>query len=380
MKKLFLLSALAASCAVAENITQSCGNDTSKIEPTMFSFALLDGDTTSDIRQPFSLERIECAFMFGGSFKLERVRSLDNVPYIDHRTNDGAVVDWKITSGTTFDSFPEAFRGPLKKRSGGYSAECVDSPYYAVLDDGGTGTTLQFYGGYTRDSEGNEGYAPCVFYSFASNALYLAEVSDRPDLWTYFGTPGKPGIHSYVRDLNVYDYQKWQLVHSGDAIVSVKGEVTSTDWESYPVTNVTQESYQIGGGTHYRYVTNVTWETRAVYNGGEPVEFVTNWLNETAFDPLNRYSDIVFSRFEMPEELATGDGSTIPVSLVRGHVVTNFAVWSTCSMMVTDTLVSTNADLRLDVSLKDVFVLPKDVLRVSGSAMPTGHVIGIGRK
>lgn len=322
MKMPFLLPALLAILAIpalAGTITQSCGNDTSKIEPTTFSFALPDGDTESDIRQPFSLDRLECAFLSEGSFRLERVRSLESIPYIDHRTNDGAVVGWKVTSGTTFDDRDEAFAGPLTTYEGDrtvYHADKMTSSRVYRVD----ASAVQWF---RPDHEvgGTRGFGPCVCYSFASNALYLSSVEDSPERWTRLGDPGKFSYGS---------------------------------------------CYRQGEGSFLAIVNNETG--------------VTNFLDRVA-DRRNTYSSILFEGVTLPTSLAgDADGTAVPVSFVPGHTVTNFAVWSTCSMTVTDTLVSTNAGKRLDVSLKDVVVLPNDVLRVSGSAMPAGHVIGIGRK
>ena len=83
----------------------------------------------------------------------------------------------------------------------------------------------------------------------------------------------------------------------------------------------------------------------------------------------------------MPTSLMSADGTAVPISFVPGHTVTNFAVWSTCSMTVTNTLVDiTSCGKSFSTNLNGTTILSRDVIRVSGTATPTCHIIGVGRK
>lgn len=320
------------------------------------------------------IERIE-AFTDTSSATLtvKQLRGLVDIPYISHRTNDGSVVEWKVTEGTTFNDYYEKFEGPIQDSSGNFHPEVpyVSSPVYRIIDN----ERIRFYGLYTS-SGGVNGYAPCVDYSFPSNALFDVSVDDYPAKWHYFGTPGAPGPHRYVPNLTVYD-KDWRVVHSGAAVVSTLG-YDSASWVDVYTTNVTQESYQIGGGWFYRPVTNVTVSKEARY-AGDNVTCVTNWINEAA-DRLNPYSGIVFAGVEMPTNLVVdASGATQPIRFVPGHTVTNFAVWSTFSAQATNVLWTANPAkgtiTATNLSGTSGYLLPGDRLLTEGTTLPTGQVI-----
>lgn len=316
-----LLAAFLAATAFSGNLSESLGPSASRTVPVHFAFNVPTGETISDLDYPVLVDQVDASFLTTGkSFKMERIRELSNIPYIDHRTNDAEVTGGVITEGTTFDNYDEVFAGPLVTHDGGsttYHTDKMTSSYVYRVDS----DVIQWYR-LNHQVGGMYGFGPCIYYSFASNALYLASVRDNPEKWTSLGNPGKFTYGNYYR------------------------------WME---------------GTFPAIVNNETG--------------VTNFLDKVT-DRKNIYSSIVFDGVTMPTNLVSAaDGTTVPVSYVFGHTVTNFAVWSTCSMTVTNVLANVaSCGKTFSTNLNGTAILSRDVIRVSGTATPTCHVVGIGRK
>lgn len=315
-----LLTTFIAATAISGNLSERLGPSASRSVPVHFALNIPTGETISDLDYPVLIDQIDVAFMTTGkSFKMERIRELLNIPYISHHTNDGEVVDWQVTEGTTFKNYDEVFAGPLVTYEGDnevyHTDKMTSSPVYYV--DSSIVQWLRL----NHEVGGTRGLGPCVYYSFATNALYLSSVTDNPEKWTSLGNPGKFTYGRYHRPME---------------------------------------------GTFPAIVNNETG--------------VTNFLDKVT-DRKNVYSSILFEGVTMPTSLMSADGTMVPISFVPGHTITNFAVWSTCSMTVTNTLVDiTSCGKSLSTNLNGTTILSRDVIRVSGTATPTCHIIGVGRK
>lgn len=476
MKKILFSAALSLACALSHGakLTDGIGQDPSKVAPQHIAFHLGKGETEMDLKAPLVVDRLECSFLSGSkTLKIERVRNLAGIPYLDHRTNDGEVVGWEITDQTTFDKYPEYLLLPLKKRSGGMTTNTFTRFKFATCFVRGVRfDAIEHSSAIAAEGAYCDRIASYVFYYFGDDCLYTSATSDLPQYYCRFANPwrfdydsttklltervqregtvpqtevarsyttGSPVTNSathvvgsdpiaavYARaGVPVPPPRQYGVIPAGATgvyeIVTQKKRTVRTEnvakmvdpdgnvVDTWTVSNATSAVVQEGSFTNHvvfwapfntdremfvtpfgdqyysenAFKSTANWETSNVLVRTETTYFVERpkVVLDTSKSDVNMYVPALFGRYGMPTNLVYDAlGNATALRNMAGYVVTNFAVWSSCSVVSTNVLVNATVGKTFNTNLTDAVLLPGDRLNVTGTAMPTGYIIGIGRK
>lgn len=189
MKRLLFVSwCVLGLVAGAESLsdTMNPGQGTSDLSIFAFRLPNRDGGTvTSDVAFPFEISRVELTARSSGSYKVTRSRVTTGVNY---KVGETTSVDDMVGHGATV--VPARFTdGELYSAKASISAD---------------GATVYWYDGTGISGSGSR-KKPFVVYSFAKDALYLAEVEDDESKWSMLGRPGRFSYVTWREDGLLYD-------------------------------------------------------------------------------------------------------------------------------------------------------------------------------